>query len=146
MDSLNTHLYKNRRKKHLHRHKQNWAMKRQPTSTDFILGGGSKGLSSLSVSTSPRLRRLYIESPVTWKLRVISISTQSLKPVSTEIRNKTVITFPKIVFFRSSHSHLSNDIKNWLPFECGEPAFAHATKPLWLNLRREWNSSGNAPP
>ena len=57
-----------------------------------------------------------------------------------------VVTFPKIVFFRSSQSHRSNVIKNWLPFECGELAFAHATKPLWLNLKREWNSSGNVLP
>lgn len=51
-----------------------------------------------------------------------------------------------MVFFLSSQSHRSKDIKNWLPFECGEPALAQATKPLWLNLNRVWNSSANAPP
>lgn len=37
------------------------------TSIDLILGAGSNGQSSLSVSTSPMVKRLYIESPVTWK-------------------------------------------------------------------------------
>lgn len=59
---------------------------------------------------------------------------------------RDVITFPKIVCFLSSQSHRSRVIKNWLPFVFGEPEPAHATRPRCLNLKREWNSSGNSPP
>lgn len=68
------------------------------------------------------------------------------KSMRKNFKIKMTITFPKMVLFRSSQSHLSKEIKNWLPLECGVPAFAHATIPLWLNLRREWNSSGKTLP
>mmetsp|Transcript_2623 Transcript_2623/g.6042 ORF Transcript_2623/g.6042 Transcript_2623/m.6042 type:complete len:283 (+) Transcript_2623:3-851(+) len=91
----------------------------QSTSTSFIVGG-SKGLSvSGSTSSSFMRARLKIVSPT---------------------------TLPKMVFLRSNQSHLSSVMKNWLRLVWGSFWFAHATMPLWLNLRRWWNSSLNMPP
>lgn len=77
------------------------------------------------------------------------ITTSETNVLHQDIHNGTQArqgTFPKIVFFLSSQSQRSRVIKNWLPFEWGVPALAHANKPLWLNLRREWNSSENGAP
>ena len=75
---------------------------------------GSVGRSSPSTSTSPMRRTLKIVSPV---------------------------TFPKMVCFLSSHSHLSSVMRNcdWLVL--GLFSLARATCPRWLNLMRPWNSS-----
>lgn len=114
------------------------------TSIERIFGGESTGRSSLSVSISPIFNKLYNESPVTY--RAYKINQYPKRHAKWLCISEAVVTLPNMVCFRSSQSQRSRVIKNWLPFVCGALEFAHATKPLWLNLRRVWNSSANVPP
>ena len=77
------------------------------------------------------------ESPFVLKTRKAICNTVFSHVVKSEnVRN----TFPNMVCFFWSSSARSSVKKNWLPLSLA-PAFAMATRPRLLNLRRWWNSS-----
>ena len=47
--------------------------------------------------------------------------------------SRPCVTWPKIVWRPLSHGVSATVTKNWLPFVFG-PAFAIASRPLWLNV------------
>mmetsp|Transcript_8020 Transcript_8020/g.20678 ORF Transcript_8020/g.20678 Transcript_8020/m.20678 type:complete len:219 (+) Transcript_8020:341-997(+) len=73
-------------------------------------------------------------------------SSSSPSPMRITLNIVASATFPNMVCFLSSSSHLSSVIKNWLPLLFGLFALAMATIPLVLNLSLECISSANGAP